>query len=299
MPRASNDFRRSLLLDLRFICPAILGSVLMIVATFGPISLPLALLGCLFSIAAGLLLAYLGRQTDREPARAADAPPALASDPELLRFYQSVCEALTNVARLSDEGVRNAAVRKLSTLNTEIAGLASSRVVFTATESWRAVYAALLASPLLKEHRAVAWVRSKDYWQDGPGRQSTRANLDAVHRGVLIERLVILPDSLWPAGQHLPSNDIRPWIEEQHNHGLRMILVRERDLGAEPDLVADAGLFDERAVAVQELDERAQTVRFTLDFGPEAVRQAVERWRRLSRYGISFRELLDRADTGG
>jgi hypothetical protein len=66
------------------------------------------------------------------------------------------------------------------------------------------VYEKLLTSPELKEYRSVALVRSGDYWQDAPGRQSMTANFDAVARGVLIERVIILRDELWPVGAPPP-----------------------------------------------------------------------------------------------
>jgi hypothetical protein len=141
-------------------------------------------------------------------------------------------------------------------------------------------------------------VRTKEYWQDPPGRQSMRANFEAAHRGVLIERVIIVPQALWPAGATLPADEIRPWIEEQHNHGLRVVLVREADLAAEPGLLSDTGIYGERAVGTQELDERARTVRFTLAFERQTVRLALDRWQRLSLYGIPYGDLLDRAEGG-
>jgi hypothetical protein len=54
--------------------------------------------------------------------------------------------------------------------------------------------------------------------------------LTVVDRGVLIERVVILRDELWPAGTVLPGPAILPWIEDQHNHGLWITLARESEV---------------------------------------------------------------------
>ena len=87
----------------------------------------------------------------------------------------------------------------------------------------------------------MAWVRSADYWQDSPGRQSMRANFEAVHRRVLIERIAILPDHLWPNDRELPAAPVDAWLLEQHDHGMHLVLVRESALRGEPDLLADFG----------------------------------------------------------
>ena len=119
------------------------------------------------------------------------------------------------------------------------------------------------------------------------------ANFEAAHRGVLIERVVILRDDLWPKSDLLPTDEIRPWIEEQHNHGLWVALVRESDLESESGVLADVGLYGNRAVGIQDLDERARTVRFTLSFDRQTVRLARDRWERLYIFAIPYRTLLD------
>jgi hypothetical protein len=304
MSREENEFRRSVRPGVRFLVPAGLGSGLMILAAaLDAPKVQLAVLGCFISIVAGLLLSRRGQQ-ERAPCRAETAeglavPLALASDPELFRFLQTIRDGLNGLANQSDGLLRTAVLEKLAAVNVQIESLSAGAVAFTGAEPWRMVYDALLANPQLKEYRAIAWVRSKDYWQDGPAQQSMRANFEAAHRGVLIERVIILPETLWPVGEHFPTEEIRPWIEEQHNHGLWVIVVRERDLAAEPDLLADFGLYDERAVGTQDCDERSRTVRFALDFGPAAIRLALDRWRRLSVRGISFRELLARSESAG
>jgi hypothetical protein len=74
---------------------------------------------------------------------------------------------------------------------------------------------------------------------------------------------------------------------------LHLVLVRAAALDAEPDLLADYGIYGDRAVGTQELDERSRTTRFTLSFDPQTVRLADDRWRRLSVFGIPYQSLLD------
>jgi hypothetical protein len=291
--------RRSALLTFRFLGTAMAGSLVMaLVCAFGPLPAQIAILGAFVSILGGLFLSYLAQHDERERQRAEvierlAVPLSLAPDRELYAKYKAICQALTDLAANADPIFRQTALVKLASVVSQVELLAGGTIVFSMTESWRTVYEQLLRSPDIRKYRSVAWVKTADYWQDPPGRQSMQVNFEAAHRGVHIERIVILPHGLWPQGQLLPTNAILPWIEEQHNHGLWVTLVREAELAREPDLLCDFGIYGDRAVGVQELDAPARTLRFTLDFSPEAVRLAEDRWRRVSLYATSFRSLLD------
>jgi len=205
---------------------------------------------------------------------------------------------MVELVRQSDPILRNMALLKLSSVSGEMTSLANGNLVFHGTETWRSVYENILKSSDVKEYRSVAWVRSHDYWQDVPGRQSMEVNFEAAHRGVLVERIAILADRLWPKEQLLPSPPLLGWIEEQNANGIWVMLVRESALAADPDLVADFGIYGERAVGHQEIDDHCRTLRFSLDFSPGAVRLARDRWQRLSVFAVSFRRLLDQLPPG-
>ncbi len=296
---------RSALLSFRFLGASLLGTLAMtLVSAFAPLPAQLAALGALVSVLGGLFLAYMAQDDERERRRAEviarlQVPLALAPDPELFARYAAICKGLTDLAAQGDPVLREAALLKLSSLAGQVGALAAGTAVFEATEAWRTAYERLLRCKDVREYRSAAWARSPDYWQDAPGRASMEANFEAAHRGVLVERVVILRDHLWPAGSLLPGPEILPWIEAQHNHGLYLCLVRESELAREPDLLADFGIYGRRAVGTQELDEHCRTARFTLEFGGDAVRLAEERWRRLLLYAVPFRKLLDRAEAAG
>jgi hypothetical protein len=305
MSREDQHMRRSALLSFRFLGTALAGSLVMaLVSAFGPLPAQLAVLGSFVSILGGLFLSYLAQDEQRERQRdeaieRLSVPLSLAPDRELYGQYLTICRGLTTLAGNADPVLRQIALLKLASVADQIDALAEGRVVFSLTESWRAVYEQLLRSKDVREYRFVAWVSTPDYWQDAPGRQSMQVNYEAVRRGMLIERVVILPEGLWPPGHLLPSLSILPWIEEQHNHGLWILLARESDLTREPDLLCDQGIYGDRAVGVQELDDHSRTLRFTLEFGPQAVRLAEDRWRRLALlYAVSLRTLLDRLPPG-
>lgn len=295
LPRSS---RPVVLLSFRFLGTALVGSLVMaLVAAFGPLPAQLATLGALVSILGGLFLSYLEQEEERDRQRneaisRLAVPLTLAREDDLYPHYMAYCRALVALTGQTDPVLREIAELKLASVNDQIETLATGTVVFAGTETWRAVYEKLLAGGSVQEYRSVAWVRSRNYWQDAPGRQSMRANFEAVHQRVLIERIAILPDADWPTDTELPAAPICSWLQEQHDHGLHLVLVRESALRGEPDLLADFGIYGDRAVGTQEVDEHSRTVRFTLTFDPRAVPMANDRWRRLSLFGIPFQSLL-------
>ncbi|HUQ71445.1 MAG TPA: hypothetical protein VM165_18095 [Planctomycetaceae bacterium] len=297
--------RRSALLSFRFLGTAITGSAVMaLVSIFGSFPAQLAILGAFVSIIGGLFLSYLGQEEQRERERAAaiqslSVPLSLASDRELYLKYQEICRALTALSQRNDPILRRIALLKFASVVEQLDGLSDGKIVFALTEAWRTVYEELLRNPDLKQYRSVAWVRSPKYWQDAPGKQSLRVNYEAVDRGVLVERIVLLREELWPQDQPLPIAPVRGWIEEQHNHGVWIALVREADLAHEPDLLVDSGIYGDRAVGVQELDDTCRTLRFTLDLDTASIQLAEERWKRLALYARSYASLLDAAPREG
>jgi hypothetical protein len=292
---------RSILFSFKFVSIALAGSLTMaLVSTFAPVPAQVAVLGACVSILAGLFVAYAEQDEARERRRAEllerlRIPLALAREHDLFDQYCVIAEALSDLAGQPDAVLRQFALLKLSSIAGQVQSLAQGTVVFSSTETWRTVYEELLECDLVL-YQSVAWVKTKDYWQDRPGWQSMRLNFDLVRRGLRIERIVILRNNLWPAGERLPSPEIRPWIKEQHDHGIWVLLVRESDIASEPDLCADFGIYGERATGVQELDDQSRTLRFILYFDPQNVRLARDRWTRLLLYTTSFADLLDQTN---
>jgi hypothetical protein len=302
MPREKPSSHRSALLSFQFLGTATAGSLVMaLVSAYGPQSAQLAVLGAFVSALGGLFLGYLGQEEQRELQRAEaiqslSVPLSLARDPDLFQQYQRISRSLKALADKPDPILRRLALLKFASVAHQIDGLADGQIVFALTEEWRTVYEQLLRSPDLRHYRSLAWVQTPEYWQNEPGRQSMRVNFEAVRRGVLVERIIILNDGLWPLGQPLPAPSILPWIEEQHRHGLWIGLLRQSELGLESDLLLDMGLYGERALGVQELDEHCRTLRFTLDLDPQALRLAEARWQRLLLYAVPFRSLLEQPE---
>lgn len=300
----SGDRRRSVLLSFKFVGTALVGSLTMaLVSALAPLQAEIAVIGSFVSILAGLFLAYMEQDEQREKRRSElfehlKVPMELAPEDELFQHYVTIADALSGLARQEDPVLRQFALMKLSSIGGQVQSLARGTVVFSNTETWRVVYEQILQSPGLSTYHSVAWVKTADYWQDQPGRQSMRLNFEMVRRGLRIDRIVILRDTLWPKGHHLPSAEILPWISEQHDQGIWVSLVRESDIGAEPDLLSDFGIYDDRAAGIQELDDRSRTLRFILHFDQPSIRHARERWGRLLLYADSYADLVDRSGPG-
>ena len=268
------------------------------ISIFAPISAQVAALGASISILIGLFVAYLEQEEIRESRRAElleklQIPMDLAPEHELFDQYSIFASALAELARQPDPVLRDFALIKLASIAEQVKSLAKGQVVFAGTETWRTVYEQILQSPGLKEYLSVAWVKTEDYWQDPPGRQSMRLNFDLVQLGLKIDRIAILRGALWPKGESLPSAEIRPWLEEQYNRGINLSVVRESDIATESELTCDFAIYGDRATGTQELDEQSRTTRFTLTFNPQSLRLARNRWERLSLYAIRYGDLLD------
>jgi hypothetical protein len=286
----------------RFITTTLFGSLAVGVASVvGSLGMQIAILGVLVSALLGLLLAWLDAQHLGSSAREellgtiGRAITALEDDFELSRVYRKISGSFEALCEQSEPVLRSAALTKLLGVASELDAMARGTIVFHETESWRTAYHELLKSEQLKVYRSAAWVKCPTYWQDAPGKQSIRDNYDAINRGLLIERIFILPASLWSADELLPQETALSWIMDQHNHGVWAMLCREEDVAAEPDLPLDFGIYHV-AVGVQTLDEHCRTREFRLQFGDEAVKLAEDCWRRLQLHATSLRMLLDKIE---
>lgn len=219
----------------------------------------------------------------------------ISHDEQLSTIHGQILDALVATSGKSDDIFRNLADQRFSAIVQQLRTLSAGTIEYSSTESWRVAYEQLLRSPGLHLYRSVAYVESAHYWQDGPGQQSTRLNLE-LHdsRSISIERTVIIADHLWPSDSLFPMQPIHSWLDEQHRHGIWIRLVRESVVAEEPDLLADFGIYGNRAVGIQIADPAGRTIRFQLAFDFDKVVQAEAIWGRLAVYATSYRELLER-----
>ena len=221
-------------------------------------------------------------------------PFALATEPGFFKEYMKLVDSMAKIVRHDDLLFQELSRSRMEVIAEDVATLAQGRVVFTATETWRSAYQRVLETLRVKTYYSVAWVRTNDYWNDAPGRQSMRLNYELIERGFRIERVHILPDEIWPFDEKMPAGGIFEWLVEQSGRGIVVSVVRELDLAKEPDLLRDFAIYGDRAMGIQELDEESHTVRFVLSFDQASIRQALAQWERLKLFSNSFQNLLDR-----
>ncbi len=251
-------------------------------------------LAALCSCCLGLLVSHPQDRRQIESDSAIDLLLTIAHDKPIYDETLELAKALKQITQIPDLVFREAAVQKIVSARSELQQVADGTLVFGGTESWRLVYEALLRSRHVFLYRSVAWIKSADYWQDEPGKQSTQLNLELIDNQQLsIERIVILRQSVWPADQPFPDEPILSWIDTQHRQGCWIKLVRESAIDSEPDLLGDFGIYGSHAVGEHILDDKCQTVRFILRFNFEAVEAAENRWKRLGIFASVYRDLLD------
>ena len=262
MSREEPPSRRSALLSFRFLGTAVVGSIVMgLVAAFGPLPAQLAVLGVFISILGGLFLGYLGQEEQREQKRAEvieslSVPLSLASDRDLFRLYQEISRSLTALAKRPDPVLRRIALAKIASVAEQIDGLANGKIVFALTKAWRTVYEELLTSPDIWKYRSLAWVRTPRYWQDEPGKRSMRVNSRRCSAASSWNASFFCATSCGRANSPCQRRISCSGSRSSINHGVWISLGRESDLGREADLLVDMGIYGDRAVGVQELDEQ-------------------------------------------
>jgi hypothetical protein len=270
-------------------------AAMILLAVFSNTTVQLAALSVLVAIGIGVLWEIQRDWSQwRKNIGILDTPLFLAHDADFFEYYQRISRSLLGMSQNPDAIYRKTVLQQVGQISDQSTRLAAGTIVYEGTETWRLAYENLLRSTGLHLYRSIAWVKTLQYWQDEPGLQSMRLNYELHDAGRLnIERIAILAEQVWPKDEPLPRSPINDWIHEQHTHGIWTKLIRESSLRAEPYLLVDMGIYGNRAVGTQELDDRGRTVRFTLKFDFEAVVAAEERWRSLSVYATSYRDLLD------
>lgn len=219
---------------------------------------------------------------------------AVAGDAVAFSLFQSLGRSLREMSANQDPIYRDLALHRLRCVSEEASAVAAGRIEFTGTEAWRQAYEQLLRSRGLYRYRSVAYARTPNYWQDEPGRQSMRVNFEMAANGLMIERVVIVPDAFWPMGELEPVEPFSQWLDAQVRGGVWISVVRDSLLEGDLDLLTDFGLYGNRAVGFQQIDDHGRTVHFSLSFDFGELLAAERRWERLQVYATRYERLLEK-----
>ena len=281
---------------------AVIGSLVMtLVCTFAPMTIQLAVLGAYVSVVTGLVLDILGTENERveqlaKIERQLGISFQIARDSNVFEEFEKIVENISKTLNIKNELFQELAVEQLRQIGKVTEAISQGYIEFKETETWRVTYERILRSTPVSHYYSVAYISSIDYWQDEPGKRSLQLNYRLQdEKGLNVERIAIIADSIWPVGNELPEEPIGQWLLDQHDHGIWTEIVRESQIIDEPDLHRDFGIYTDVAVGQQIIDKRARTSRFVLSFNSGEIAAAKQRWERLKLFSKSIRQILDRS----
>jgi hypothetical protein len=202
-----------------------------------------------------------------------------------------VCK-LADCHSLSSAVFRKQVVLRLREIAERLRRMAEGRLIFESTETWRTVYEEVLESCETRRYLSVALIRSDDYWRDAPGENSLEFNYTLLSHGFYVHRVFLIDEFFWPRTARTPSTQLFHWIQEQHQRGIDVSLVRLTELEDEATLVCDMGIYGSDAVGWQHTDLQGRTLRYEVSFNRDAVSEAEQRWNQLLLFAKSFNEVI-------
>ena len=201
------------------------------------------------------------------------------------------------MAESIDSILRQFLMLKSADLGDELQMLPDGTFRITSPSDWQTIYEQFLRNVDITKFWSVAWVKTSDYGQDPLSQLRLQIDFDAVRRRVMLHRVVIVADQLWPLSDLHPQESLRTWVECQHDHGIWVGLVRESQIAHVSDLLSEFGIFGDRALAVREHNDEQLSIPYVLSFDAVQIQKAKARWKRMKTYAISYMTLLDQLES--
>ena len=272
-----------------------------LVCTIAPPAAQLAMIGTLTSIVVGLVLEIIDLENARNE-RLSQLEALLgislliARDSSVFQEFEQIVENIARTTKIDNALFQELALDQIKRIGQVTSDVSRGRIEFNETETWRIAYEQVLRSLPVTHYYSVAYVASNRYWQDEPGKRSLQLNYQLQdEKGLNVERIAIIADSIWPTGQELPSDPIGQWLMDQHEQGIWIEVVRESQIVDEPDLHQDFGIYMDVAVGHQVTDSQSRTSKFVLSFNQQEMATALHRWERLKLFSKSIRQILDQS----
>jgi len=274
------------------------GLILGFTFALADLRMQLAAVGVYVTLLLGLVVAVLIRavSVDATMRENNEISQRIAQNPRVRKFYDETIEPLSRAFKIDDNVFGSLVEEKLTDFQNELSTeLSTGRISFPA-EAFRVTYADILNQPDIKEYRSVAWVKSEDYWQDQAGKSSIRFNFDLLQKGVGIERIFIVREAVWD------STKIKNWIRQQRDYRvkidgkqtenrIRIAVASEGRIPAEENLIEDYGIYGDRAVGVQNIDDKCKTTTFDLYFDKAKIAKAKRSFEKLKVHILTPDEL--------
>ena len=201
---------------------------------------------------------------------------SIVKDKHLFDFYKDTIDKISSANKYDDPHFKDLLEAKLNDVKTELSDISRGVFEFRA-ESWRKPWREILSRKDVKYYYSASLVKSKDYWQNRPGKESIHFNKEILNR-TKTKRIFIIWDEVWD------NQQIKDWIIDQKNSGIEVLVARRNELPVEEDVIHDFGIYGDVAVGYQILDENCNTVRFNFYFDKEYHKKTIERFDKLGLY---------------
>lgn len=237
-------------------------------------ALLIGLLGTYIGITISLLFNNLDRMKQME--EVIPITRNIIKNRRLLQFYEYTIDKLLCTLNYCDTVYEDLLTDTLDNFRRRLSK-ASEGIFEFRGESWRKYWKSLLSSKDIRFYHSVALVKSKNYWQDKPGREATDFNKRRAAQ-LPTKRIFVVWDDIWK------NRKVQDWIIDQKNAGIEVLVVRKGEISTEEDVFHDIGIYGDKAVGYQFFDKDCRTIKFELYFDRETYNQTVERFAKLAVY---------------
>lgn len=237
------------------------------------------------------VVAHMAATVDRRIGKMEELSSRLADNDDLRNFYESTVYPLEEAYSNSDSCFRDFMEQQLREHLRPLHSYWREWKLKYEGEMWRSAYRQVLDQSDVREYKSIAWVKSKEYWQDPPGQESFRYNHElAKNKEKSVERIFLIRDSVWD------SSDVKKMIREDRDAGIHVRVAREERVPIE--LRHDLGIYGNRAVGYQYTDDQSQTDHFDLIFNPDEIQIARTHYEGLERWSLTEQELEEYLEIG-
>lgn len=234
----------------------------------------LSLLGVYLSVGISLLFIHIEKLSTLE--EHIEIAVNINHNPRMRKFYNSTLSHLKNAEQFKNAIYCDLFSQTLDNFNMQLSRMAMGVCEFRA-EAWRRPWQQLLSQEDVTFYFSASLVKSRNYWQDKPGKSSMEFNKTVASR-LKTKRIFIIWDEVWE-----DASMIR-WIQDQQDNGIEVAVVRQSDIPPDEDLFHDFGIYGDSAVGYQFLDNDCSTIKFELHFDPEMYQKTLGRFHNLELY---------------